>query len=214
MTPSELRRGLRQRRRELRKAMKHLRRQARERAQEVPALRRERRRRMVRRLALMAVLLLLASLLRCDCGPESEPPPSGPDAEVQAKPKLATPPAPLKRHPPRVQVAATPRGTFAGASRAPPAWLDELRLQVAARSPRLSACFAGSQGPGALRWAASVDPAKGTVSDHQLELVGLGDDLPREQRDCLVRALSAPPYKLSAAQAEAIPDRVGMVIEF
>jgi hypothetical protein len=92
--------------------------------------------------------------------------------------------------------------------------MDEYRLQVAARSPRLARCFQGAGRPGALRWTASVNPTRGEVSDHQLQPIGGGAELRREQRECLLEALSSPPYRLTAPGAPALPDRVGLVIEF
>lgn len=52
--------------------------------------------------------------------------------------------------------------------------------------------------PGALRWSASVNPQGGTVADQEMEPVGVGIDLTKEQRDCVATVLSKPVYKLTA----------------
>jgi hypothetical protein len=216
MRPRELRRELRQRQRELRQSLQARSRQVRERVHAIPAVRRERNRRRVRRAVTVALLLLLACLIRCECqqGPPSPPPAKGETQEtLEAKPK---PPvtAPARREPLRAQVKRQPRATYEGEAQAPPNWLEDFRLQVAARSPRLAQCFTGTDRPGALRWTASVNPESGAVSDHEAEPVGPGPELRREQRDCVIRTLSNPPYRLSAKQKQELPTRISLVLEF
>ncbi|WNG44442.1 hypothetical protein F0U60_10220 [Archangium minus] len=213
MTPRELRREMRQRREELRRSLALMRQQARERVRQLPAVRRERNRRRVRRAVGLALLLLLACLTRCEC--QQAPPPA--KAVVQEKPEVKpkTPaPAPPRREPLRAQVKPLPRGSYQGETQAPPTWLEDFRLQVAARSPRLAQCFTGTDRPGVLRWTASVNPESGAVADHELEPLGPGAELKREQRDCVVRALSSPTYRLSSQQAQVLPNRISLVIEF
>jgi hypothetical protein len=110
------------------------------------------------------------------------------------------------------------RGDLSTKARGAPAWLEELRTQVSARSPRLARCFNGADRPGALRWTASLNPASGWVSEHELEPVGQAVDLSKAQRDCLVLGLSSPAYRLAtqqaAPQAAVLPERISLVIEF
>jgi hypothetical protein len=215
MNPRELRQAMRQRRSELRKSMRLAGRQARERIEQLPEVRRARARRRLRRALGVALLLLLASFLRCECGqPE---PAEAPKVEVKGPEEIKVErlvPPPPRKQPLRAQLAPQARASYQGPERASAAWIDEFRLQVSARSPRLAQCFTGSDRPGALRWTASVNPRSGAASDHELEPVGAGAELRREQRECVVRALSSPPYRLTALQEESLPQRVSLVIEF
>lgn len=215
MNPRELRQEMRQRRTELRQAMRLAAKQASERVEQLPEVRRARARRRLRRAVGLALLLLLASCLRCDC---AQPPPvevPKVEAKEPAELKVERPvPPPPRRKPLRAQIAQQARASYQGPERASPAWIDEFRLQVSARSPRLAQCFTGSDRPGTLRWTASVNPRSGAVSDHELEPVGAGAELRRDQRECVVRALSSPLYRLSAPQGESLPQRVSLVIEF
>lgn len=215
MSPSELRKAMRERKRELRRALPALRAAARARVDQVPAVQQARRRRRIRRAITAAIIALLLLFIRCDCGPGAPPeaktvekaPP-----EVKPKPKVVVKAGPRKA----LDGAGTkkPRGNMDLPAAAPPTWIDEFQLQVAARSPRLAQCFTGIERPGALRWAASVNPTNGAVSDHELEPVGSSVDLSVEQRTCLVGVLSSPNYKLTAPEKEALPNRVSLVIEF
>jgi hypothetical protein len=213
MTPRELRRELRQRREELRRSLTRMRQQARERVRQHPEVRRERKRRHVRRAVLVA-LLLLACLMRCECQ-QGPPPVQAVVRETpEVKPKTPLPAPPPRREPLRVQVKPQSRGSYLGEAQAPPTWLDAFRLQVSARGPRLAQCFTGTDRPGVLRWTASVNPESGAVADHELEPLGPGAELKREQRDCVVRVLSSPTYRLSAPRAQVLPNRISLVIEF
>ena len=214
MTPRELRRAFRERRAELRRSLLEARGRARAAVDQQPQVKRERRRRNLRRALGLVLLALLLSFIRCDCQPPPAPvasqPPATPDAAVPRPPVVAKP----KPKPLQAQVPQRPRAIYEASPQAPAGWLQELRLQVAARSPRLAECFTGAQGPGALRWAASLNPESGVVSDHELVVVGTGEQLPRAQRECLIKVLSTPRYWLVGAPAGTAPDRVGMVIEF
>lgn len=226
MTKAEMRRTLRERRKELRRSVALMRRQARERLESIPAVRRERTKRRVRRAVGLALLASLLLFLRCDGhpAPPPGPPPLGADAGTpEVKAKRPAPPALSKPPPLRAQIPSQPRARYEGETKAPPSWLEEFRIQVAARSPRLAECFKGSDRPGALRWTAAVNAESGAVSDHELEPLGTGSGgwgvmIGSEQRACLLRALSNPPYRLraprTAAEKEALPNRVSIVIEF
>jgi hypothetical protein len=215
MNPRELRQAMRQRRIDLRKSLRLAGGQARERLEQMPAIRRARARRRLRRAMGAALVLLLASLIRCECAPP--PPPEVPKVEAKGavETKAEPPvPAPARRQPLRAQIAPQARASYQGPERASAVWIDEFRLQVAARSPRLAQCFTGSDRPGTLRWTASVNPRSGAVSDHELEPVGASAGLRPEQHACVVSALSSPPYRLTAPEGESLPQRVGLVIEF
>jgi hypothetical protein len=218
VTASELRKALLQRRKALRRGAKLLAAEARRRVDEHPEIKRARARRRLRHAMSLGLLALLLYLARCDCqGPPPPPAPDGSVGEVDApEPQPTKPPrtAPASRKPLPARVAAQPRPPFEAEAPSSPAWLAEFRLQVAARSPRLAACFTGSRTPGALRWSASINPASGIASDHELKPARSDFNLKREQRECLVQALSRPTYRLNVPQAVAVPDRIGMVIEF
>ena len=97
---------------------------------------------------------------------------------------------------------------------APPVWLTALRIQVAARSPRLAECFEGTTQPGTLRWSVAIDPDHGVVSDPEVEPTLAGQDLSTAQRRCVLGVLSDPPYQLATGDEPATPARVALVIEF
>jgi hypothetical protein len=215
MNPRELRQMMRQRRIALRKSLRLTGKQARERMEQQPAVRRARARRRLRRALGVAVLLLLASLMRCDCAQPIPPEVPKVEAKGAEETKVAPPvPVPARRRPLHAQIEPKARASYQGPERASPAWIDEFRLQVSARSPRLAQCFTGSDRPGTLRWTASVNPRSGAVSDHELEPIGAGAELRREQRECVVRALSSPTYRLTAPQGESLPQRISLMIEF
>jgi hypothetical protein len=215
MNPRELRQAMRQRRDELRKSLRLTGRQAREQVEQLPAVRRARARRRLRRTLGVALLLLLASLVRCEC--EQPPPMEAPKVEAKAPAEVEVErpvPTPAQRSPLRARIETQARARYQGPERASPAWIDEFRLQVAARSPRLAQCFTGLDRPGTLRWTASVNPRSGAASDHELEPIGASGALRREQHECVVRALSNPSYRLTAPQGESLPQRISLVIEF
>lgn len=229
---SPLRQRLEERKAALRSSVSLLQQSARARVEQHPAVQRARAQRRRRRtLGLTFVLLLLLLLSRCECNPPP-PPPQAPPAKAEAPappepPKpAAKPKAPVRAKPAPLRARAEPvqRGDLATKARGAPAWLEELRTQVSARSPRLAHCFNGAERPGALRWTASVNPSSGWVSEHELEPVGQAGavDLSKAQRDCLVLGLSSPAYRLyrsqgapqGAQQTAVLPERISLVIEF
>jgi hypothetical protein len=178
-------------------------------------VKRARRARRLRRALLVAIALLLLSLIHCECGPEPAPEPHRVDAGTPTPPAiLKKAPRPVKPGPLLGTMARQPRPGFQGQGVATPPWLDEFRLQVSARSPRLAKCFVGAERPGALRWVCSVNASSGAVSDHELEPVGTGDELTPAQVACLTAALSAPTYRLTQLTPADLPNRVSLVIEF
>jgi hypothetical protein len=201
--------------RELKKLMRERKRQLREQVAQMPAVRNARRKRWIRRGVISTILLLLLLFIRCDCGEAPLPEPAVADAGVPEKVVKPLKPPPKPKPPPLDgKLAAQPRPAMGPQNPGGPPWLDEFRIQVAARSPRLAQCFTGTERPGSLRWSASVNPQGGTVADQEMEPVGVGIDLTKEQRDCVATVLSKPVYKLTAPGAEGLPDRVGIVIEF
>jgi hypothetical protein len=127
--------------------------------------------------------------------------------------RVTSPPRPPPPSDGTSRTAFQSRPTYAQKAQTAASWIDDFRTQVAARGARLSACFAGADRPGSLRWTASVNPESGAVSDHELESVGAVTEIRLEQRTCLTAALSSPPYRLAAA-AQSVPTRIGLVIEF
>ena len=166
-------------------------------------------------IALAILLLLLLLLLRdCSCTHPVEPPPVGvaTTAPTGGAGSIDTP-VPV---PPPVtgRIATTPRPTMTTEGVAPPLWLTALRIQVAARSPRLAECFEGTTRPGTLRWSVAVDPDHGVVSDPEVEPTLAGQELSHAQRRCVLGVLSDPPYQLATGDQPATPARVALVIEF
>ena len=90
-------------------------------------------------------------------------------------------------------------------------WVDAFHLQVSARA-RLSLLRRRScaRHPSMTTAVATT----GRVDDHELEPVLTGADLSRDQRRCVLEALSEPPYQLDGTDAPSTPVRVGMVLEF
>ncbi|OJT22331.1 hypothetical protein BO221_21290 [Archangium sp. Cb G35] len=215
MNPRELRRELRQRKKELRRSVELMKRAARERVEQLPSVQREKRRKRIRRAVTIAALLLLAMLVRCECQPPPVPPPEPvvEPAPAEVKPKKPEPPA-SKPKAFSERMKRQRRGNYQNEAQTSPSWLDDFRIQVAARSPRLAQCFSGTERPGALRWTAAVNAASGSVSDHALEPVGTGGELSGKQRDCVQGVLSSPSYRLKPEQKQDLPGRVSIVIEF
>lgn len=218
MNRAELRRAMRRKRAELKAALRRAQEANRARLEQNSALRKQRVRRRMRNGALVALGLLFVLLGRCGC---ARPPPAPPTVERQEEPAPPAPPqvpAPAPKAKRKLQASMEPqrRGSYAGIAPAPPTWVDDFRLQVAARSSRLAGCFTGAERPGALRWRASVNAESGAVFDHELEPLAASAPLGRRERDCVVAALSSPPYKLVGvpAPAEGVPNRVSIVIEF
>jgi hypothetical protein len=169
----------------------------------------ERRRRAL--LVALALILLFLLLRDCSCQQEApvalEPAPAPTDTGPAAEPT----PAPIPV--PGGAVARVDRPEYQPPPPGELPWLEPFRLQVAARSPRLALCFVGEDAPGAVRWTTSVEPSVGRVSQHSLEPVGESDALARRQRDCVIAALEAPPYRLEGGE-RSTPARVSVVIEF
>jgi len=160
---------------------------------------------------LVLLLLLLAAIVCCmgPCEPEVAPPLEDGPAEGQGEPtEFVPPPVPIEG-----RVKPKPRPAFPALKPAPVPWLASFRMQVAARSTRLSGCFVGTTRPGVLRWTALVEPETGRVSDHELEPVLQSDSLSGEQRDCVLGVLETPGYRIDSEEGMG-PSRVGMVIEF
>ncbi len=160
---------------------------------------------------LVSLLLLLAAIVCCvgPCEPEVVPALGPGPAEGQGERAEPVPaPVPLEG-----RVKPKPRPAFPALKPAPVPWLASFRMQVAARSTRLSGCFVGATRPGVLRWTALVEPETGRVSDHELEPVLQSDILSGEQRDCVLGVLETPRYRIDPEEGMG-PSRVGMVIEF
>jgi hypothetical protein len=161
---------------------------------------------------LVLLLLLLAAIVCCmgPCEPEVVPPiEEGPAMEGEGE--AVTPvaePVPLQGH-----VKPKPRPAFPAMQPQAVPWLASFRMQVSARSTRLSGCFVGATRPGVLRWTALVEPGTGRVSDHELEPVLQSDTLTAAQRDCVLGVLEEPVYRIDVEEGVG-PSRVGMVIEF
>lgn len=164
---------------------------------------------------LALLLLLLLHDCRCEPDPVPEPPAAPTQGEAMGGVGTSVEAPPPPPDPGRVSRRARP--AYAPTTPEPLPWINALRLQVAARSTRLAACFVGVAQPGALKWTASVDPGAGRVSDQTLEPTLSSEALSAEQRDCALGVLAEPPYRLltgEGSEARSTPSRVGMVIEF
>ena len=213
MKAGALRRALRQKRKAMREQLGRSKARFRERLEQDPALRSRARQRRLRRLLTLAIAVLLLLLLRnCPCGDGAPAPVSPPAVDAgtvvvkpAAKPPLTAPRLGLQK-----------RGDLKLDDTAALTWLDEFRLQVAARSPKLANCFRGADRPGALRWTTAMNPGSGQVSNHELEPMGGTLGLNPEQRECLIQALSEPRYQLRHQPTEesSTPSRVSIMLEF
>lgn len=205
-----------------RNAMQALRRRMTSNIQRSPALAeltaaRTRRRQRNLVVAGIAAAILLALLLRA-C-PQEE---ASIDIEVPlcpVPPECPTGPEKQRRGVPRkivraAQTEATSRDRFAVESLPPPAWLAEFRMQVTARSRELARCFAGADKPGALRLTTTVNARLGTLADSSLEPVLRAPAPTSTQTGCVLRELSARPFRLPATAADDIGARISLVLEF
>lgn len=211
MTRAEQRRELTRKKSELRAQLARARRAAQGRVDGIDLVRRARRRKRAKQAVGLAILVALLLMIRCDCGP-AQPGPTGepePMADSGAKPARPPPSAAMG-----ARVTRQPRAVFTAQAQEAAGWLDEFRLQVAARSPRLAQCFTGAERPGAVRWSVALNPSSGAVFDHQLELVGPDPGIEEKQRACVEQVLSSPAYALAADPDEALARRVSLVIEF
>ncbi|MBX5484295.1 MAG: hypothetical protein IRZ16_20940 [Myxococcaceae bacterium] len=223
MTGRELRQQLRAQRQALRTVMKDLRQKARAQLDANPLVQRARRRRKIGRAVGLAAIAVLLLLLRCECStvPQIAEVDAGPVplAPPVPKPSPAKKPGPDKKSKPgpmEAKLSPQPRGRYEPPPPAAPPWLEEFRLQVAARSPRLAQCFEGADRPGALRWSTAVNAQSGKVSGHELEPLRKGASLDQKQRECVLGVLSEPKYLLGTwdDDDQAAPRRVSIVIEF
>jgi len=178
------------------------------------AVAREKARRRRRQLALLLAILLLLLLFRCECEPEPVPEPVAQVEEPVVEKKPPTRKGIKKPLTLEGTVDKSERDTIDVPDLPPPAWLAQFRLQAAARSPRLAACFVGVEKPGALRWSALVHARSGRVSASVVEPVFRGGTVTDAQLACLVAALSDPPFSLDEPDREAAPRRVSLIFEF
>ena len=172
------------------------------------------RRRWVYLALIVLLLLILYFLPRCSCsctpvetGPPAPPPPPPEVVEPEPEP----PPVPLGG-----RITPRKRPAFVAPPPPPPAWLDRFRMQVAARSPRLSKCFEGQSAPGTLKWTTAVEPTSGLTSAHTLEPTLTSAELSRAERDCVLAVLTDPPYSLPEPGPDdpTTPRVLSIVLEF
>jgi hypothetical protein len=221
MANRETQRALKARKAAVRKQLAQRRAQLKGRQRPMKRQRRRKWRFVILALALLLYLLLRGCNCQCDCGPGA--PPVLVDAELPEAPLDAGPKseAPKKAKKPKRKkrrfkgkLKGKARPGYSTGTPGPQAWLPAFRMQVAARSPRLARCFEGSEQPGALKWTASVDTARGVVSDHHFGAVLQGAQLSKKLRRCLVGVLAKPVYQLPKADPQTSPARVSIVIEF
>lgn len=157
---------------------------------------------------LLLLLLLLLCLLPI---PSCEEAPGEPEAPEVAVGESAAPVEPEPEPPTDIEpVRRFVRPKYTPPPPDPIPWLEVWRLQVAARGPRLAACFEGVSHPGALRWTTRVEPASGRTSDHVLDPVLDTEPVSAAQRRCVLGVLTEPAYRLGPGDAA----RVSIVIEF
>jgi hypothetical protein len=204
--------SLRARRIEARQRLYALRVAARAKVEAVPAVQAARRRRQRRRRLIAAVVVVLLLLLvRCECGSAQPPPPVA--RVVESVDAGVTKAVVGKRRPSVERLKASARPAYDTGTQRSPAWLDDFRMQVAARSPRLASCFQGEERAAALRWTVALNPESGAVSDHVFDAMGSAD-VSLAQRACVEKALSNPGYRIAEVDRGSVPGRVSLVIEF
>lgn len=163
-------------------------------------------------LLLLLLLLLLLCMRPCRCTPVPDGPLAEPEEEATGEGEAAESPPepePLTGH-----IDRTDRPAMPTPAPAPLTWIDAFRMQVAARGPRLAACFEGSAEPGTFKWTVLVEPVEGKVSDPTLEPTLGSAPLTQAQRACALEVLSTPAYHLDGGGERSTPSRVSMVIEF
>lgn len=202
----------RARRRALRARLAKQRSELRARFEATPAGKRAKQRRRRRRALTSAILLLLLLFLRCECEPAPVPPPAL-EADPPTAPDAGTRPRALAKKPRTERLKTTRRGEYETGNGRPPPWLDDFYTQVAARSPRLAACFTGAAKPGAIRWSTALNPESGAVSDQSFSPVA-NVELSEQQRVCVQRVLSQPGYRIAEQDRASVPSTVSLVIEF
>lgn len=212
MTRRELRRQMRERRHAMKTALASRRREVQARLRAAKRARRGPPSKWRRRALMVAIILLLLLLHLCQ---EAPPLSVGRPVPPTPPPPMTVEPPPIVKPPPiRKRLTKRDRPEYESSTPTKKPWLDAFRLQVAGRSVKLATCFEGVERPGAVRWVASLDAKTGEVGEHSLEPVANGVVLTREQKKCLVAALSSPPYRLEGAEPTATPERVAMVVEF
>ncbi len=213
MTRAETRRALAQSRDVLRARVTVAQARARDAVARSPLVVAQRRKRQLKRLAWLSVLLLLLLLIECPGQGQGTAQPVS-VAEVVTPPVKAVPKKVKPRPPLTLPPRPVPRPAFDAPARLAPAWVDAFRLQVAARSPRLSQCFNGTSRPGALKWTTLVAMETGAVGNHEFEAVGAAAELTSTQLKCLEQVLSAPAYQLPDVNRDGLPQRVSLILEF
>jgi hypothetical protein len=205
--------SLRVQRKALRRRLNDKRREIAERLANLPeAQKRKSRKRWLLGAAVLLIIMLCLSKCRCtDAGPT---PPPKPQAAV-VKVEKVLPPQAKRQAAPANKATPRLRARYQTESATEPAWVEAFRLQVAARSQRLSECFVGTSRPGAIRWTASITAETGAVFDHHIDPMPPGEDLSAEQQRCVVGVLAKPGYqKLATIHAGALPETVSLVLEF
>ena len=161
-----------------------------------------------------AIIVVLLLLLWRSCQPPEAPEALVcPPCEEETGEGVPAEPPPEEDPLPGGRIPSQPRPAYGAPPPQPLPWLNDLRLQVAGRSPRLADCFVGTDRPGAMKWTALVQPADGRVSDAALEPMLAGEGLSAIQRQCVLDIL-AEPYALEHDGERATPPKVSIVLEF
>ena len=178
----------------------------------VAAAQKRKRRRQRNTLIALIIVLLLLLLSRCECDPVEDEGPAGPDAAVVVVDTPEIVPEALTSGKGRTQ--KTKRPALKVEPPPPPPWLDQFRLQVAARSPRLATCLNGNERPGAMRLSGLVHAKSGRVTAAVVEPVFRGSSLSERQLECLVKELTTQSYRLDEPNPSAAARRVSLIFEF
>ncbi len=117
----------------------------------------------------------------------------------------------------RLTVVCNPTPTLEPAEAPTHSWLGDFHLQVAARSPRLAACFRGVAESDALQWSAGVESLSGTVVEGTVTPLSETAPLTWAEQDCVQDVFATPAYTLSAGpdpEGRSLPTRVRLLLEF
>ena len=159
-----------------------------------------------------AVGALTMSLLNPCAGPAPSPPPCQEASDSVATEAVVDEAA--AESPPDVdRLHRQPRPDFPTPIPDEVQWLSSYQLQVAARSPRIAACFEGTEGPIDLRWTATIDPQTGRVTERELVPTLPARGLTAREKDCTLQALSDPEYSLDFGTAAPESRRISIVLE-
>ena len=173
-------------------------------------------RHVLRAILLAIVILIIFLFLLRDCEKTAL------QGKIDSRPIQETAETSAKLQPPQKprlgRIAKQSRNNYKIAPQKSLPWMDEFRLQVAARSARLAKCFVGVERPGSLDWSCTVNPKSGVIFEQEIEMTQVGATLSQDQENCISSVLADPGYhfneSVNPSETHNLSHRLRMVIEF